>query len=76
MLGPTVLAASSEPWVRWDWVSRHTHDIYRAGREHLVLTALAVGIGLLIAMPLALLVRRWRWRRGPGLTRSCAAGRS
>jgi osmoprotectant transport system permease protein len=68
VLGPTVLAASSEPWVRWDWVSRHTDDIYRAAREHLVLTALAVGIGLLIASPLALLVRRWRWLQAPVLS--------
>ena len=68
MLGPAVLAAIREPWVRWDWVSRHTvlirHDLW----EHVVLTGIAVGVGLLIAAPLALLVRRWRWLQGPVLS--------
>src|SRR5438105_4819351 len=68
VLGPKVLAAIHEPWVRWDWVSRHTDDIYRATRDHLVLTAVAVGIGLLIAAPLSLLVRRWRWLQAPVLS--------
>jgi len=68
VLGPAVLAAIREPWVRWDWVSRHTvlirHDLW----EHVVLTGIAVGVGLLIAAPLALLVRRWRWLQGPVLS--------
>src|SRR5207237_1669688 len=37
-------------------------------REHVVLTALAVGIGLLIAAPLALVARRWRWLQTPILS--------
>ena len=61
MLTPAVLAVAREPWVRWDWVSRHTGTIVHALNEHLVLTGLAVGIGLLISAPLALLARRWRW---------------
>jgi osmoprotectant transport system permease protein len=63
-----LFAASTEPWVRWDWLSRHTDDILRALREHVVLTGLAVGIGLLIAFPLALLIRRWRWLQAPLLS--------
>src|SRR5437763_10816603 len=65
MLAPEVLAASTEPWVRWDWVSQHTGLIAHDFNEHLVLTGLAVGIGLLIATPLALLARRWRWLQAP-----------
>ena len=61
MLAPAVLAVAREPWVRWDWVSRHTGTIVHALNEHLLLTGLAVGIGLLISAPLALLARRWRW---------------
>ena len=68
MTAPLALAASTEPWVRWDWLSRHTGDILHALREHVVLTALAVGIGLVIAFPLALLVRRWRWLQTPVLS--------
>jgi len=66
--GPTVLAQTSEPWIRWDWVSNHTDDILKALREHIVLTAIAVGVGLLIAIPLALLARRWRWFQAPVLS--------
>jgi len=65
VLGPTVLAQSTEPWIRWDWVADHTDEILKALREHIVLTAIAVGVGLLIAVPLALLVRRWRWLQTP-----------
>ena len=61
MLGPDVLALAREPWVRWDWVSKHTGTIVHALNEHLVLTGLAVGIGLLLSVPLALVARRWRW---------------
>jgi osmoprotectant transport system permease protein len=60
-----VIAVVHEPWVRWDWVSSHTHLIATQLREHVVLTAIAVGLGLLIAAPLALLVRRWRWLESP-----------
>src|SRR3954470_15693512 len=65
VLGPTVLAQSTEPWIRWDWVADHTDEILKALREHIVLTAIAVGVGLVIAVPLALLVRRWRWLQTP-----------
>jgi osmoprotectant transport system permease protein len=68
VLGPTVLAQTNEPWVRWDWVSNHTDDILKALREHIVLTAIAVGVGLLIALPLALVARRWRWFQAPVLS--------
>ena len=62
------LAIVREPWVRWDWLSRHTGLVVHDVHEHVVLTALAVGIGLLIAAPLALLVRRWRWLQAPILS--------
>ena len=62
------LAVVREPWVRWDWLSSHSSLVLHDLREHVVLTALAVGIGLLIAAPLALLVRRWRWLQAPVLS--------
>ena len=52
---------SGQPWVQWQWVHRHPAIIYHALREHVVLTGLAVGIGLAIALPLGVLA--WRWRR-------------
>jgi osmoprotectant transport system permease protein len=56
-----LLAAADEPWVRWGWVSDHLGDIAWATRQHVELTALAVGIGLAISFPLALAARRRRW---------------
>jgi osmoprotectant transport system permease protein len=42
--------------------------ITHALNEHLVLTGLAVGIGLLLSVPLALVARRWRWLQTPILS--------
>jgi osmoprotectant transport system permease protein len=63
-----VLAAAQDPWVHWDWVSRHTDMILSALWQHVVLTVIAVGVGLLISVPLALLIRRWRKAQGPVLS--------
>lgn len=51
--------------MRWDWVADNVDDIRAATLEHIQLTVLSVLIGLLVAVPLALLVRRWRWLEGP-----------
>ena len=56
---------AGQPWIQWQWVHRHPAIIYHALREHLILTGLAVGLGLLIALPLALLAWRWRLLEGP-----------
>ena len=61
----TRLVAAADPWIRWDWVRRHGHDIEAAARQHVELTAIAVGIGLLISFPLALGARRWRFLEAP-----------
>ena len=63
-----MLAQTSEPWVRWDWVSSHTDQILHALREHVVLTGIAVLVGMLIALPLALIARRWHWFEAPVLS--------
>jgi osmoprotectant transport system permease protein len=49
-----------DAWLDWGYVSDNWDDILRSLREHLVLTALAVGIGLLISVPLALLSVTYR----------------
>jgi osmoprotectant transport system permease protein len=64
------VVASSQPWVDWSWVGRHLslirHDVW----EHTFLTALAVGLGLVIAVPLAIFAYRRHWAEAPilGLT--------
>jgi osmoprotectant transport system permease protein len=49
-----------EPWVDWTWVGDHGDLILARLREHLELTLLAVAIGIVIAIPLVLICRRWR----------------
>jgi osmoprotectant transport system permease protein len=57
--------AAGDPWIRWDWISSHRDTILTAVREHVVLTGIAVGIGLVISFPLALAARRWRRTEAP-----------
>jgi len=62
------LIAAADPWVRWDWISRHTGTIGAATRQHVELTVIAVAIGLAISFPLALIARRWTWTNTPVLS--------
>jgi osmoprotectant transport system permease protein len=57
--------ASGQPWVDWQWIGGHRSVIRHAVWEHTFLTLLAVGIGLLIALPLAILAYRRRWAEAP-----------
>lgn len=54
-------------WLYWPWVTDHVDDIRARLSEHIELTVLAVGIGLLLALPLALLSVRYRRLYGPVL---------
>ena len=61
-----VLAANDQnSLIWWDWVDRHLHDIGVALGQHVELTGIAVGCGLVVAAPLALLARRYRFLQGP-----------
>lgn len=50
----------NEPFVRWDWIADHSDQIGEQLIEHIYLTAIAIGLGLLIAFPLALVAYRYR----------------
>lgn len=63
-----MLAASGDPWLRWNWVTTHVDVIWAATRQHIELTAIALVLGLVISFPLALLARRWRWLEAPILS--------
>jgi len=54
-----------EPLVRWDWVAGHLDEIAQRLVEHVELTVIAVGVGLVIAFGLALLVVRRPGLEGP-----------
>jgi osmoprotectant transport system permease protein len=52
-----------DSFIWWAWVRDHRHDILLATYEHLRLTLLAVVLGLVISLALALVARRWRFAR-------------
>jgi len=54
------MVPASQPWIRWSWVNSHLHLLRSDLWEHLQLTLLAVGFGLLITFVLAALARAWR----------------
>lgn len=54
-------AVVEDPLVRWDWVRDHTDDITERLVQHVELTAIALVIGLVIALPLG--VASYRWTR-------------
>jgi osmoprotectant transport system permease protein len=58
----TVVAA---PLVRWDWIFRNGDKILDRVAEHLVLTGIAVGVGLTISLTLTAIILRWRVTYGP-----------
>lgn len=60
-------AAGADGWLWWSWVGDHTDDIVAALREHLVLTVVAVVLGIVVSLPLALAAQRWRILLAPTL---------
>lgn len=47
-----------EPLIRWDWIASHTDEIALRLGEHLLLTGIAVTVGLLIALAVGIPVSR------------------
>jgi osmoprotectant transport system permease protein len=62
-----MFASNVDRWLWWDWISRNTDLIRSSLEEHVVLTVTAVGIGLLIALPLGVVSSRWPRVYGPSL---------
>jgi osmoprotectant transport system permease protein len=57
MLGQ-VRSYDGDSWVDWQWVGDHLDDIRNAAQTHVVLTVEVVVLGVLIALPLALVSAR------------------
>lgn len=53
------------PWFSWSYVRDNAHDILSATQQHVTLTVETILVGLLVAVPLALLARRFRWLQTP-----------
>lgn len=57
--------ANEQPFIKWSWIGDNADKIYARLLEHLELTVLAVLIGLVISVPLAVYAYRHGWAYGP-----------
>lgn len=60
-----VAQSSSKPIIVWDWIWRNLDDIWGHTLEHIYLTLIAVGLGIVISIVLSLAALRWRFVYGP-----------
>lgn len=49
-----------DSFIWWSWVGDHTDDIWSATVEHVQLTAIAVGVGLILSIGLSVIALRYR----------------
>src|SRR2546423_1459926 len=68
MAGGVFLQAEEQPWIILSWLFTHVQLFVDAIEQHFMLTVIAVGVGLAISLPLAVLAHRWRRLRNPVLT--------
>lgn len=61
----TPVLAQSDQLIDWSWVERNMGQIVDRTWEHLTLTGISVGLGLLISVGLTIIVLRWRWTYPP-----------
>lgn len=67
MTAPPDDCLARNEWICGAYLSTRRHVLLDAVLQHLRLTALAVLIGLVVALPLAVLARRLRWTAAPVL---------
>jgi osmoprotectant transport system permease protein len=60
-----ILAQQDAPLIDWEWIGRNMDQIVDRTWQHLGLTAISVGLGLLISVGLAMVALRWRWAYTP-----------
>ncbi len=57
--------SASKPIIVWDWIWRNLDDIWDRTLEHIYLTVIAVGVGIVISVVLSLIALRWRFVYNP-----------
>jgi osmoprotectant transport system permease protein len=55
-----VIGQSTGDFFRWDWVFDHLGLIWEKVVEHLVLTGVALGVGMALSLVLSVIALRWR----------------
>jgi osmoprotectant transport system permease protein len=59
------LLGQASPLIDWEWISRNMGEIANRTWQHLILTAVSVGLGLVISVGLAIVALRWRRSYAP-----------
>jgi len=60
-----ILLQASGGLFSWEWVAHHLDDIWARTLQHLVLTGIAVAVGMLISLVLSVIALRYRWTLAP-----------
>ncbi|MFH9420404.1 ABC transporter permease [Streptomyces sp. NPDC017529] len=64
MTAPPDDCLARNDWICGDYLATRRHILLDAVLQHLHLTVVSVLLGLVIALPLAVAARRWRWAAG------------
>ncbi|WP_406071807.1 ABC transporter permease [Streptomyces sp. NBC_01020] len=67
MTAPPHDCLARNEWICGAYLSTRKSILWDAALQHVQLTAVSVLVGLLLAVPLAVAARRWRWAAGPAL---------
>lgn len=62
-----IAAEAANPWISWDYVVDNADVLIEAGQEHIYLTVSSVVAAMVLAFPLAVLIRRYRALYSPVL---------
>lgn len=61
----TMIMAQADPFIRWDWIWTHFDEMWERTVEHFVLTSIAVVVGLVVSIGLAIVALRYRRTYSP-----------
>lgn len=60
-----LVGEATNPIIRWEWVVEEWDQVWEAIVEHLTLTAMAMGLGVVVSAVLAAIALRFRWTMTP-----------
>jgi osmoprotectant transport system permease protein len=59
------MVAEAAPLIDWEWITRNMDQIVDRTWQHIGLTIVSVGLGLVISVGLGIVALRWRWTYSP-----------
>lgn len=67
MIGDSIglIASGRDSFIWWEWIWRRPDEIWQRTVEHLQLSLVAIGVGFIISLALALIAIRFRWTYSP-----------